>query len=268
MKRAAINELATEFLSSTDEQRRTILWGDQSDAFVRGTGLVKEFEAFLKMHASIVHGIRPENLSSQARQMLLYRETEIASNGNLRRVLESMEETEIYHDLIFVFIECMLHYDPDRPQKDGAKTIQFVGYLSWNFKFYVQKWLQEKSRQYLDELAPDESLAMSPAGLDGGAITPGSAAHWSVSDDSPAREWELPGSYDPMGLGCIDRYLHVLSLREKQVVSMRSIQGLPCLAVAKKLRVSKGDIIRLTQSAFTKIRAERERQERRENERL
>ena len=126
-KRDRINELVTEFLSGSPARRLEILWGDGSEAFVAGAGLAGEFEGFLRMYASIVKGVRPEKVSSHGRQMMLYRETEISNNGCLRRVLESMDEEEIFHDLIFVFAECILHYDPDRKNADGKKQIQFVG---------------------------------------------------------------------------------------------------------------------------------------------
>jgi DNA-directed RNA polymerase specialized sigma24 family protein len=269
-KRSRINDLVTEFLSASADRRQEILWGDGSDTFVSGAGLVGEFEGFLRMYASIVKGVRPEKLSAHGRQMMLYRETEISNNGCLRRVIDSMDEEEIFHDLIFVFSECILHYDPDRKNAAGKKQIQFVGYLNWNFKFYTQKWLQRLSQQYQEDLAPDEALALVPVGLDGTIISAGPRQHPTAGDedDGREREWELPETYHHMGLECIEAWLHVLTLREQQVVSMRFIRGLLCEAVAERMLLTKGEVIAMTQAAFAKIREERERQEREETESL
>jgi DNA-directed RNA polymerase specialized sigma24 family protein len=262
-KRSRINDLVTEFLSASPDRRLEILWGDGSDAFVSGAGLVGEFEGFLRMYASIVKGVRPEKLSSHSRQMMLYRETEISNNGCLRRVLESMDEEGIFHDLIFVFTECILHYDPDRTNAEGKKQIQFVGYLNWNFKFYTQKWLQRLSQQNQEDLAPDEALALVPVGLDGTMITARPRRHPTVGDEDSEeeRESDLPETCHHMGLQCIEDWLHVLTLREQQVVSMRYIRSLLCQEVAEKMLLTKGEVIKMTQAAFTKIREERERRE-------
>ena len=269
-KRSRINDLVTEFLSASPDRRLEILWGDGSGEFVSGAGLVGEFEGFLRMYASIVKGVRPEKLSSHGRQMMLYRETEISNNGCLRRVIESMDEEGIFHDLIFVFAECILHYDPDRTNADGKKQIQFVGYLNWNFKFYTQKWLQRLSQQYQEDLAPDEALAMVPVGLDGTMISTGSRRHPTVGDEGDEREQERddPETHQHMGLQCIEGWLHVLTLREQQVVSMRYIRGLLCEEVAEKMLLTKGEVIKMTQAAFAKIRDERERQGHAETESL
>ena len=235
-KVAIVNKLVREFPMADEFRQQEILWGDKSDKFVLGKGLIFEFEKFHRMYADFVRGAVPERITSHGRQMILLRNFEMYKNPSVERVISQMDKEELFHEMIFLFIEAMLQFDPDRMHKRGNKKIHFVGYIQYTFKFIVQKWIQQRSKYNKELLTKDDS------GLDIHSVEPQEDFSDLLQNDTGV-----------LGLEAISRHIDNLSLMQKQILSMRYIKNLSCQVVADSLSISVGKVISETKLARRSI---------------
>lgn len=158
-----INKMVKEYLKTdSNDKRAKILWGDGTDKYIRGNGLIEEFQSFLLMYADILKGVKPPSITNHAKQAIMFRNDVILKYPHLTRILEQMDKIEVFHDLILVFAEIISKFDPDRLHFEGKQKIHFVGFLQYNFKFYLQKYLLTLARgtnyNLLSDLKIDQEM--------------------------------------------------------------------------------------------------------------
>jgi len=234
-----INQMVLEYSNGKERKRKEILWGDGSGRFVRDLGLINEYSVFLKMCSDLVAGVRPENITTHGRQLIRLKNAELYNNPHLARVINNMEKDEIYSEMILLFEESLHRFDPNRQHKSKTKNIHFVGYLQYNFKFSVQKWLKNLSKKYQASLDYENQ-----------------AAHIST-DEYRATKLEV-ASDDPilvlLGLDSIGKYTDELTLIEKQVISLRYVKNMKCKEVSSKMRITQAQVTSITKEAVAKLR--------------
>lgn len=234
-----INQMVKEYANAKERKRKEILWGDGSGNFIRNDGLINEFSVFLNMYADLVAGVRPQKITTHGRQVIRLKNAELYNNPHLSRVINNMEKAEIYSEMILLFEESLHRFDPSRKHKSKTKNIHFVGYLQYNFKFSVQKWLKNLSKKYQASLDYENQ-----------------AAHISV-EEYRATKPEVP-SDDPtlilLGLDAIGKYLDKLTLIEKQVISLRYVKALKCKEISEQMRITQAQVTAITKEATAKIR--------------
>ncbi|MAE82211.1 MAG: hypothetical protein CMB80_05725 [Flammeovirgaceae bacterium] len=234
-----INQMVIEYSGGNATKKAELLWGDKSGRFVRDLGLINEFSVFLNMCADLVAGVRPENITTHGRQLIRLRNAELKNNPHLSRVINNMEKAEIYSEMILLFEESLHRFDPKRRHKSKTKNIHFVGYLQYNYKFSVQKWLKNLSKRYQDSLDLENQAKNIPV-ADFRASKPE-----KTSNDT---------GLILLGLDAIEKYVDKLNLIEKQVISLRYVKNMKCKEVAQRMNITQAQVTTITKDATEKIR--------------